>query len=577
MEIGSSTGTDVVASTLSFRGTASASLLGDSCAPTTIETASTVYDPRDRLYRSFAPPSASQQASGSGYEAEVEEAVAPARMPQASADASNNLRPNQNSRPPQDEMMDSPATQASDSDYVTASSPSASFVSLSGISAFPDEEEEEEVNNEPFLPEPIHEDATIAVDPPQTPVIASEIDAQTIKAEDDTSTVAFIDQEQMRDDRSKTSGGSTPIVATHDLEEPPVQAVEVADEPEIISPPVILRVDACTQADIEEPGQDNTPQPESVPLPAPADTVYSPSVRSVGISPMPFVTPLDPEIAPQSPRSEVLSTLSGAVPELSQLPKAMSDLEEEATVAHLDTPNMVAQSPMPSLTSEGLSDPTRVPSPEPSVVESLWPVETDHSYESSVLNASPSLRSEPRIATEYEATQSPTMSEARTSISIGKAQSTVLSLAAHESDASSLSVSETDSADDVSTPTASSWVSTLPPSVPSNTLNDIESMIQVSSEVSQAKSVELASTIFEASTVQYESLPLKTFADEGCQAELGTDDSHVSNCPINDDTRSKLHYIDITTAHPFAHIATTISPLCVNFCSARDCRKWLVG
>ena len=83
--------------------------------------------------------------------------------------------------------------------------------------------------------------------------------------------------------------------------------------------------------------------------------------------------------------------------------------------------------------------------------------------------------------------------------------------------------------DDASTPTASSWVSSLPPSVPSNTLNDVESVRRDLSAVDEVQSIGLASSSSELSAVGHEQTPAKTFSEEGCQVEL-----IVENAPVSD-------------------------------------------
>ena len=561
MEIGSSTGTDIVASTLSFRGTASASLLGDSCAPSIIDSASTV---NGREYYSHRIPGPSiSQTSASGYIAEVDEPAeepSPVEQPQSASNVSEDIPQGPSSHVPQEQLAISPAAEQSDSDYVTAASPTASFVSLSGMSAFPDEDEEEQPVDEPALPSPVSEGATPVIEFPPTPSLVSEADIQTIGLDDGSSTEAPLDCESTIDDKSRDSDASTSLLgASEDEESPaelPIEPAPVVEtpkepEPEIPIPPPVLRVDACTQADVEdeEPAKDDTPQPEQIPLPAPADTVYSPSmkhspsVKSIGISPIPLVEPLEPElepeptpepeITPDSPRSEVLSTLSAAVPELSQLPSSTEEtIVEPDTQSSHGSLGIIAGTPMPSLTSDSLSDSVATPEPavrSPSVVESAWPAETDRSYESSVLNASPSMSTVARTSTEYiGVAQSPAISDVKTPASLLKSQAGALPTV-QENDAMSFGSSEEDSVDDASTPTASSWVSSLPPSVPSNTLNDVESVRRDLSAVDEVQSIGLASSSSELSVVGHEQTPAKTFSEEGCQVEL-----IVENAPVSD-------------------------------------------
>lgn len=537
LEIGSSTGTDVVASTLSFRGTASASLLGDSCGPgSSFETSSSTYDGR-RYRQQTVPPAQTQSQGGSAsasvYRAEVDEPRSTDskshEVSQAPPNAPQDLPQDRGASAPHDELLDSLEGQVSDSDdYVTATSPSTSFVSLSGMSAFPDDDEvDEQPSNEPFLQDPALDIVEPSPEAPPTPAAFSEMEVQTIRPEDDASTVTPIEDETVRDDRSKDSDVSTPVVAARDLSEPEAPVAEV---PQPVPAP--RHVDACTQADVvESPVKHDTPLPTQIPLPQPADTVYSPAAESVRITPLPSFETLQPEEVtevPGSPQSDVLSALSLVVPSLAKLPSVVdAAMDEQSIGSVLASPDMIVQTPIPSVALDALSPSVlqatpQMSIPSPSVVESSWPSESDDTYDSSVLNASPSLRSEARTFTEYAGVaESPTISDAQIASMLLKTP-TKLATVIHEEDAVSMTMglSEMDS-ETSSTPTASSWVSSLPPSVPSNTLNEENGSIALDiAPASYAASVHKETSIFEPSMLDHEVAAPKAFVEEGCQVDF---------------------------------------------------------
>lgn len=488
LEIGSSTGTDVVASTISYRNTASASLLGDSCHGTSsIDTGTDTdrggaYTGTRALGQAVDVPS-----SASGYQAEVDE---PHYGNSAGATGQTGQSYSYSGAPGGNTIMASPAVSQSDSEYVTASSPSASFVSMDAMDEFPEDEEEDQFQEfefpgvESVIGESVLSDSVVDEPPfedvPPTPtqeVPEPEPEPIVLHVEEDVKPEvepivpppepAPIEPEEF-----------TPVSIDDSIQAEPEPEVSLPSEEMLEArpePPAAETTPAVHEVSVQA-----SPQPEFIPLPP---SEYTPSVISEVLPDQPSeVLEEAEEAVPDTPKSDVLSNLSLHGAPLSQLPVA--DDMSEVSVALPGTPQVLDAVTTQLLNAVEPEVEVEVQSaPRSPSVAASWGAETDGTYDSSVLHASPSLRSEKQLQLRTQDLTEPAMTEAAAEEAEELLVDPIQGVspvdegedAGRTPTASVKAISEVESSeesDSVSTP-GSSWISTLPPSVPSNTLNTV--------------------------------------------------------------------------------------------------------
>ncbi|KAL4251010.1 hypothetical protein ABKN59_006567 [Abortiporus biennis] len=275
------------------------------------------------------------------------------------------------------------------------------------------------------------------------------------------------------------------------------RAAQEADVISITSPSELPTIPG---SDIGEETEDmEAVLPEDVPLPP--STIYSPTVSSITISsPLIPEPPSEPLATVASPSTMSMSVSSGTTPSLSLSLPGPSPI----TPVQISPLSSVSSPTESSVTPTSLSDVGRLtvpstiqpPSTElsssPSLPESVWAPETDQSYESSVLRASPSVQSQaipegPDFSFETSFLRPTTSAMTVSSESLSMLTPiTESSISEEESEESSLSTSEV-------TPTMS-----LPPSVPSPSpitfSRTVSSLARTPSTISSVSSISMTSS-----------------------------------------------------------------------------------
>lgn len=459
LALGSSTGTDVVASTLSLRDTADASLLGDSCR------GSSAFEPYNA---GRARDTARGRRSGTdeGYRAEVDVPAHATGASRASGQSLSYVSPPPvpvpipgTPHPRAQQHLLAYASDADESEYATAASPSASFVSLDPVELLPGEDPDEvfgpakEVKR-PFVPPEIFWDGD-----QMRSVVGGGYDEDGDEEEEG----------EVREE--ETVHGEVEVEWSVALLMPP--PTELMPAPEEPPTPVVQAAPSV----ISDPPADDEPKPESIPLPP---SVYTPSALSEALPPQ---EPLTESAASSSSDTDSLSTLSLSGPPLSQLPAepTPADLPPSTTAEVLSAvASILGGTPAPSVApSESAPEPApadeaaageeEAPLKSPSLATS-WGAETDGTYDSSVLRASPSLRSEARSLMAVLPSGSEAASERDASVG-GAEEEESEDGGAKTPVARAASVSGV--AEGEAAESESEWSSSGPPSVPSNTLNTL--------------------------------------------------------------------------------------------------------
>ena len=467
-------------------------------------------------------------------------------------------------------------TSQDDDDYLTAGSPSASFVSLDPMEVLPGEDPDEVFG---FGAKNVYEQETgdgafWDGDQLLTPT-AEEPEAEPEEQEVEIEESVKDDDVTLRGKEESESGTEEPVpvpppaeapepeVQTPTAEkEPSLVAEEVAPEPE----PSVVAEEPEPSVAAEEPEPEPEPQTEQEPEPEPVEegpkpeevplppSVYSPSVVSQALPPETESSDEPPSVPDPTEHSDSDSLPSLSGPELAQLPEEMLPPEPttpeilDAVTSQLDDDGEL-ESEVLSAPTEPEPEPERAPSeaaesapqtmmspstapswaaehaelPKSPSVATSWGAETDGTYDSSVLQASPSVRSEmralrPTEVIKAESSLAPAELESETSL-LATEEDLTEEDAARTPVARAMSIVETESE------WSSAWSeSTGPPSVPSNTLNTLS---EKEAKASVGVPVEEGS-LFSASLSEVGSFMPKVYAEAAvCGITLG--DMTVAN------------------------------------------------
>ncbi|KAF7794198.1 hypothetical protein EIP86_005330 [Pleurotus ostreatoroseus] len=379
-------GTDIVLSGLSYRDSSDASLLGDSCSYVTPVSRSTAQTPTPR------------ESIGT----------------LSSVDQDNCASPSQSS-----------AYETAD-----AASPSASesFMSLPDVSSFPDEEQDEEQGDSMPLLDSIDTLAETSSDSPEeSPGEASDSDPSAEGADEPSAEVVSEPSVAAEETLDTTEPEEPPPprfseqgVGTEEpqvqIEESQPQSVELVEEiPKDATEPAVEHImeDASVQAceEIEEPTvTEPVPAPQeaepAVEQPAPPTEIIeeasaqpeSEEVQPIEPTPEPAV---EVALPPSPTASDALSALSLTIPAfprsvqdgISQV--SLTDLSDSERTPTERSATPIARQVLQSVMSTGDMTGTGLhialdKSPSATATEDAWGAETDGSYDSSVLNMSPS-------------------------------------------------------------------------------------------------------------------------------------------------------------------------------------------
>ncbi|GJE96628.1 hypothetical protein PsYK624_128280 [Phanerochaete sordida] len=591
-DIGSGTGTDVVASTLSLRGTAERSLLGDSCH--SLSSYDRSYSSFDRSYSSFdRGASGDRPASPSTVRAHE---TGQSRATLTQADFYSALQPQATGSQRHPPYPGTPYARAGDvsqdeSDYATAPSPDASFVSLDPVEDLPGEDADAFFAAGATPPRSYSPGSRIGYygavwDGDQllsragsdvgvsevggSERVASEVGAPTERGteappglappsevEEEAEVVVEEEAEEVVQEEVEEEKPPTEVAPEKSIPEPDAtaSAAQVPLPPSVYTPSAVTsilptgpptesaRSDALSSLSLSGPeltqlpgshSDDASQNPEAMPTPAVLDAV---SARLAG------------EVVPESMLgSEVSEHETEQEPEPEPEPEAEPEAEPEPEPAAEPEPEPEPQEsePAPEQGPEPEPAPQEEPAREPSEpadpvdapkspsVATSWGAETDGTYDSSVLHASPSLRSSGArsVLTHLDhsdaASSAPLVSPHSTSLGTQftddvaeeeemEGARTPVGRAPSVSDAaSSLDRSSSATTED----TESVW-SSGPPSVPSNTMNTLSDQQRRGSLIASdaISSLSLASSILgrsvgeDASNVGVEEVEQKEYVE----------------------------------------------------------------
>ncbi|CAL1709933.1 unnamed protein product [Somion occarium] len=514
VDITSGTGTNIVTSTLSYRGTASNSLLGDShtgsspyssITPTSSRTSLTRSGGvRRRTRGSFTTSylSGSEETSDKensdsyaysgtrsytdsrypselstleGYSYSASRSATPTPTDLSSSRTTSHTEESVPESMPEEQPMSSTS-----SEYVTAKSPSGSLASLPTIPSLSDYETAEVCSTE-------YETAEIC---PTTPSVTEFKTAEVCPTEPGSEyvtaevcpTEASTEYETAECRCQKIPASPEPIdrevdvVSIHPSEIPTIRSrtPSIVEESVSLSPAMIplpvssppTSYSSSEVSDIELSSEEPVPSPS--PEPTPSVSLTSPSETETIPGPSPIPSPL-PELSLTPLESISTPTESSVTPPSSDV--------------SLTVPTSIRQSTPSS----------------PSLLGSTWGNETDESYESSLLQASPSIQSitfpdPPDVSFET--------SGLRPSPSVESESEPELTLMTPASEVStpseSIPTSPTSPSSESVTPTPSTL--SLPPSVPSPTPVSSEksqvTLTRTPSSISTVSSVSMSSSVF---------------------------------------------------------------------------------
>ena len=561
LDIVSGTGTNIVASTLSLRGTTSASMLGDShsglpsTSPSrsgltrsravtrrTPRSSSRSYTSYDRSSEdtsdkentsSYTPTATRSYTEGFSTLESYSSSYTPTRSytptPSSTSYTRSTDETSRSAEEPDSELGRS-STTAYSTDYVTAKSPSElSYVSLPTIPSLPSDYETADVCSTEYetapkcLTEPLSEYETAEVCP-------TEPGSEYVTAE-------------VCPSEAETDYKTAECRCTKKREEV---------EEDIGTPSMIPTIPSASPRSIVE-----EVQPEDIPLPP---SVYTPSVTPSQLTeevPSPAEEPI-PSPSP-SLLSEEEESPEVSIPGPSPIPTTESPLGSLPSVSTVSTPTESSITPTPTdlLTP---SVPSTIEQPQtpssPGVPESLWGVETDESYESSLLRASPSVQS---LALPEGADTSFETSFLRPSGSPYSDEEAISLLTPITELSSESATSVPSSPSESITPTPSTI--SLPPSVPSPTPVSTEvpvpavTLSRTPSSVSTMSSISMSSSIFEPrSLFEY---PMSVAEDD-----LSTEPSLLSVVPSPTIRAvSTIHELRCAQAHSLEQVSPQAIPL----------------
>lgn len=504
LEVGSSTGTDVVASTLSYRNTADASLLGDSCHGSSSYTLSSHSTLRGREQVSRGIVGLRDAVELRSDENVPVHPTGSSRSGQSLSYVTQERNQNQTQHQTHNPIahQDTGDISTDDASFVTASSPSASFVSLDPVEVLPGEDPDEvfafgwrETGGLGAVGE-----MDVVWDGDQILTPTAEEPAVELVPE-----IEMEHEESIADDTVTMKGPEeTEVGSVEPVPVPPPVEVHVEPEAtiEVIAPLPATEVEPSVVAEQEV---SQGPKPEEIPLPP---SVYTPSIVSQALPEAEPVEEAHTDPSEHSDSDDALSQLSLAGPQLSQLPPEMLPPE-------LGTPDVLDGVSTRLASEVGVEEvPVEVsdlPLKSPSLATS-WGEETDGTYDSSVLHASPSMRSVARSALHPQVLEGPVSVESERDASFLDTEDITRTPVAR-----TMSISDDAS---VSTPTeesvglSSDWSSsTGPPSVPSNSLNTLSEDEMAKGNAAQASVVngtETAGSVLSPSAFDGEGL-----SDEG--------------------------------------------------------------
>lgn len=504
LDIVSGTGTNIVASTLSLRGTTSASMLGDShsglpsTSPSrsgltrsravtrrTPRSSSRSYTSYDRSSEdtsdkentsSYTPTATRSYTEGLSTLESYSSSYTPTRSytptPSSTSYTRSTDETSRSTEEPDSELGRS-STTAYSTDYVTAKSPSElSYVSLPTIPSLPSDYETADVCSTEYetapkcLTEPLseYETAEVCSTEPGSEYITAEVCPSEVETDYKTAECRCTKKRE----EAEEDVGTPSMIPTIPSASPRSIVIEVP------------------------------PAPEDIPLPL---SVYSPSVTPLSVSeeaPSP-VEELILSPSPPVPSEEESPEVS--IPGPSPIPTTESPLGSLPSVSTVSTPTESSITPTPTdlLTPTVPSTIEQPPTPSsPGIPESLWGVETDESYESSLLRASPSVQS---LALPEGADTSFETSFLRPSGSPYTEEAAVSLLTPITELSSESATSVPSSPSESITPTPSTI--SLPPSVPSPTPISTEvpvptvTLSRTPSSVSTISSISMSSSVFE--------------------------------------------------------------------------------
>ncbi|TBU45494.1 hypothetical protein BD309DRAFT_1017792 [Dichomitus squalens] len=438
VELASGSGTAIVTSSLSYRGTDSASLLGDSHtgsshlrSPTSpsrtgLTRSGGVRRRTPRGSRSYTNSHGSSSESTdkentysgtydyslSTLESYSRTGTTPTVSMSRSRSRSVTPTPSSSSftRSTEEEPYHRRRFTEPETDYYTAPSPgspsTASFVSLSTI---PSEYEtaivcDTEYETAPRCPSDVETEfvtAPVCTTPAPTEYVTAEVCASDVETEFETADCKCKVRES--DEVSMQTPSEIPTIpsAVPSPVPSPVRSREPSPDIELLPTPTPtpreLELDA---ADVPLPPSDYVPSEPSEPSErAPSPTTLTPTSPT---EPSLDFTPSSPEHSEiPTPSSIELSTESieeTSIPGPSPIPP-LSDIGPTLTLSTITSPTESSVSPTPTSqvtpsVPSTVSLPISLTPSSPALPESSWGVETDDSYESSLLRASPSMASQ---------------------------------------------------------------------------------------------------------------------------------------------------------------------------------------
>ncbi|TCD63586.1 hypothetical protein EIP91_005194 [Steccherinum ochraceum] len=507
LDLSSGSGTQIVPDTLSYRGTDSASMLGDSHSESTPYTTSSLsrsggmrrhsrastrsYSTTDYTHtdsisdkentnsytygsRSTTPGRfTSEMSTLESYDYTASRSTS--RTPTRSYTTSRTPSQLEDEPSEVEELEERALSSHSSEEYATAKSPATSYMSLPTIPSLVDYSTEYETApkcpTEKSLTE--FETAEVCETEPQSEYVTCDLCGSDILSEYNTAECHCL--------KAKTVE---------------IESVEGEEEEEeeisirVPSPIPTIPSSATGEEDLSSELEYEEVKPENIPLPL---STYSPSEIS-GIS-SPLMSEAPSPSTPEPPTPSLTETSS--IPGPSDI--GVPEPEISISVSTISTPTESSVTPTSSSElTPTIPSSTIGPQPSfasPSIPESMWAAETDESYESSMLRASPSVQSmalPEGLDTSFETS----FLRPSASVMTSEASSLLTPITEESSVTPSVPIISTRSSSATPTPSTVSPLPSVPSPTPVSSERSVTSLTRTPSSVSTVSSVSMSSSIF---------------------------------------------------------------------------------